>query len=338
MFSFFVITCLILIGYFLNSYGVNGGEPLHIYSVADRTMDSYASLSNENVLTGIVLLILGVLAYRLLGTQTAGLSPVLHVLCSSLLILNILFTFFYLTHTGFSHYNESLEITSSIIFLQIGYLSLSFLYIAKLKDSLDYFLIMQEETEVEFTNRFILFLYRISSNYQRMPVLWALFLFPVLVIIQLIIILFGQRPDSIIRIFLETSSYNYSRIPAPKPEVIPGDAHYLCTVSVKGHKKLVKPVRAGIRSGSRIAVNRQLLIANAFEDILEEYTPNCHKVIRNFYNKYGYPLSKHINTSWSADIIYLLMKPFEWFFLFILYTVDQNPENRIHVQYSELRK
>jgi hypothetical protein len=45
--------------------------------------------------------------------------------------------------------------------------------------------------------------------------------------------------------------------------MVVGDGHYLCTVSAKGHKKLVKPIRAGIRRGSRISVNHQLLIANA---------------------------------------------------------------------------
>lgn len=121
-------------------------------------------------------------------------------------------------------------------------------------------------------------------------------------------------------------------------KIVPGDSHYLCTVSVKGHKKLVKPLKSGIRGTHIILVNRQLLIANAFENILEQYTPKLHKIIRDIYDKYGYPLSKHINTSWSADLVYILMKPLEWFFLLILYTVEQNPENRINVQYSELRK
>ena len=85
-------------------------------------------------------------------------------------------------------------------------------------------------------------------------------------------------------------------------------------------------------------VNRQLLIANAFENILEQYTPKLHKIIRNFYDKYGYPLSKHINTKLSADIVYILMKPLEWIFLFVLYTADKNPEDRINIQYSELRQ
>ena len=55
---------------------------------------------------------------------------------------------------------------------------------------------------------------------------------------------------------------------------------------------MVKPLRYGIRHGYKIMVNRQLLIANAFENILEQYTPKLHKIIRNFYDKYGYPLSK----------------------------------------------
>ena len=35
---------------------------------------------------------------------------------------------------------------------------------------------------------------------------------------------------------METSSFNYSKIPAPSPQIVSGDGHYLCTVSVKGHK------------------------------------------------------------------------------------------------------
>ncbi len=110
-----------------------------------------------------------------------------------------------------------------------------------------------------------------------MPIAGMLFLFPVFVLVQLILVLFGQRPDSFIQVFLDTSSYTYSKIPVPPPVIVPGDGHYLCTVSAVGHKGLVKPIRSGIRHGERIVVNRQLLIANAFENILEEYSPNLHK-------------------------------------------------------------
>lgn len=49
--------------------------------------------------------------------------------------------------------------------------------------------------------------------------------------------------------------------------------------------------------------------------------------------KYGYPLSKHINTAKAADITYILMKPLEYFFVIFLYLFDKKPENRIAVQY-----
>ena len=62
-------------------------------------------------------------------------------------------------------------------------------------------------------------------------------------------------------------------------------------------------------------VNRQLCVANAFEQLLEERTPRFHRALRKFYDTYGYPVSKYIRTPLTADIIYLLMKPLEWMFV-----------------------
>ncbi|MGG7176401.1 DUF6688 family protein [Clostridium paraputrificum] len=45
-----------------------------------------------------------------------------------------------------------------------------------------------------------------------------------------------------------------------------------------------------------------------------------------------------ILSSWSADLVYILMKPLEWIFKLGLYTVDRKLENGINIQYSELRK
>ncbi|WP_348002282.1 DUF6688 family protein [Streptococcus suis] len=105
-----------------------------------------------------------------------------------------------------------------------------------------------------------------------------------------------------------------------------------------GHRKLVKPIRMGERHGHRVVVNRQLQIANAFEQILEERYPRLHGRIRSIYDRYGYPISKHIRNAWQADLIYLIMKPAEWFFLFVIYLHDCQPENRIAVQYLPLSK
>ena len=89
----------------------------------------------------------------------------------------------------------------------------------------------------------------------------------------------------------------------------------------------------GIRHGEKIVVNRQLCIANAFENLIEEKTPKFHYFVRYIYDKYGFPLAKHIHKAWQADITYILMKPLEWIFLFVLYMFDKKPENRIATQY-----
>ena len=147
----------------------------------------------------------------------------------------------------------------------------------------------------------------------------------------MILTLLGQQPDSLIQAFTQTSDWQLSTKISPPP--IEKDAHYLCTVSLRGHKEIVKPLRYGIRRGNKIVVNRQLCVANAFEDFIQEKTPRFHKWIRHIYDTYGYPLSKHIRTAPLADITYWCMKPLEYFFVFILYLLDVHPEDRIAIQY-----
>lgn len=324
---------LLVFGLYLNSMAEGAGVPLRIFEETGQFANGYASLASEFSFSVLVLLTFGYVSFLLILFSSDAFPPIIYVLCSSIMILNVIFATTYLIHTGFTHDGEII----SIYLLQFSFLSLIFLYIARLKSSLDTFIAGNTEKQMKYDNKILQFLANVSNRYQNMAKLWAVCLFPVLVIVQLILILFGQRPDSLVRVFLETSSFNFSSVPAPKPEVVKGDGHYLCTVAAKGHPKLVKPIRMGIRRGAFIPVNRQLLIANAFENLLEQYIPNVHKTIRAFYDKYGYPISKHINTKWSADLVYILMKPLEWIFLIVLYTVDKNPENRIHLQYSGVR-
>lgn len=109
--------------------------------------------------------------------------------------------------------------------------------------------------------------------------------------------------------------------------------HYLCTVAAGGHRKLVRPERMGMRNGTAIVVNRQLAIANAFEELLQQKLPRFHRCVRRFYDYHGYPISKHITTPLWADVVYVLMKPLEWLFLAVLYTFDAHPEQRVAMQY-----
>ena len=169
---------------------------------------------------------------------------------------------------------------------------------------------------------------------------WPLFAFflaiPMLMIVICLLALFGQRPDAFLRAFWQTSEWTLSTEISPPPVEV--DAHYLCTVSLKGDKELVKPLRFGIRKGQRIVVNRQLCVANAFEELIQEKVPRIHRFIRHVYDTYGFPLSQYIHSAKQADVVYLLMKPFEYFFVLVLYWFDKEPENRIARQYLPINK
>ncbi|KQO15401.1 hypothetical protein ASF12_28455 [Paenibacillus sp. Leaf72] len=336
--SFIAMVVFLCAGFLLNDHGVAGGLPLHQLERTLHFRDAYATLSNDYVVTIICSMILSAFAYWGLKSNRGALSPLLYTAASVLLIANVIFAIVYFSHTGFGHYGDDSAGATPIILLHLGFACLIGLYAAELKHSANAFMHSAQQEEIVYSSKWLRFMDYFRQKYYRLPLLWSIAFFPVMLIVQLPLVLFGQRPDSFIRVFLETSSFHYSKLPAPPPILVPGDGHYLCTVSVRGHRKIVKPLRAGLRHGNRIVVNRQLLVANAFENIIEEYAPRTHKIIRRCYDKYGYPLSKHINQPWSADVVYLLMKPLEWIFLAVLYTVDRNPENRIHRQYSELRK
>ena len=172
---------------------------------------------------------------------------------------------------------------------------------------------------------------RILDNAKVWPLAAFLLMWPLLGILIAILVLFGQAPDSVIRAWTETSGWNLSRRVAPQNVYY--DEHYLCTVAAGGHRKIVKPLRLGMRHGHEVIVNRQLCVANAFEQVLEERTPRFHRALRNFYDKYGFPVARCIRSPYAADLIYYLMKPLEWFFLAVLYLTDVHPEDRIAVQY-----
>jgi hypothetical protein len=76
------------------------------------------------------------------------------------------------------------------------------------------------------------------------------------------------------------------------------------------------------------------LIANAFEEMIQDISPTLHRGIRNLYDKYGYNLSKKINTPFRSNLTYILMKPLEWVFLLSLYLLCKNPEKKINKQYA----
>ncbi len=174
-------------------------------------------------------------------------------------------------------------------------------------------------------------LHWLLNHGKNLPWLGLLAAVPLFGVIVGVMTLFGQAPDSIIQAWTQTSGWTLSQQVGP-PNVY-YDEHYLCTVAAGGHRKLVRPLREGKRHGHKVLVNRQLCVANAFEQVLEERTPRFHRVVRGVYDRFGYPIARHIRSAWAADMIWIIMKPLEWSFLAVLYLVDERPENRIAVQY-----
>ena len=157
-------------------------------------------------------------------------------------------------------------------------------------------------------------------------------LIPALAVLAMILLLTGQGADALTKAFTMTADWTFSTQTPPPPTYYEG--HYLCTVAAGGHRRLVRPLRMGTRAGDRIIVNRQLCIANAFEDLIMDKTPRFHRALRGYYDKYGYPLCRSITTPLRADIVYIIMKPLEWLFLIVLYLFDTKPESRISAQYT----
>ena len=189
----------------------------------------------------------------------------------------------------------------------------------------------EDRTEISYENRLFQWLHQLLNKSRNWPWLAVLVALPTLALVVLVLMLFGQQPDSMIKAWTNTADWAFSQKIPPQNLII--DEHYLCTVAAGGHEKVVKPQRMGVRHGHPVVVNRQLCIANAFEQVLEEKTPRFHRFLRCNYDRYGYPFAKHIKKKWAMDLIYYLMKPLEWIFLLVLYLVDRKPENRIAMQY-----
>lgn len=189
----------------------------------------------------------------------------------------------------------------------------------------------QDRKETVYKNKMLQAMNQKLMDSRKWPLFALVLMLPLLGILIGILVLCGQQPDAIIKAWTETSDWNLSQRVAPQNVCV--DMHYLCTVAAGGHKNVVKPIRLGERHGHEVVVNRQLCVANAFEQILEEKTPRFHRHVRHFYDTYGFPIAKKICSPYTADFVYFVMKPLEWIFLFVLYLTDTNPENRIALQY-----
>lgn len=300
--------------------------------LAPSTFRLHTPISYEHSLTFIVFAFISIAGYFILRIKKDKTSPIIRLLCICTIYLGMTLGFFFIIQLSKNFLSNETFVPFDVIYLSLLPANYILCSIRLLRQIISIHSKNQEDNGIAYKNGFLNFCHAVLIGSKNWYAAAFVMLIPMLGILLIILVLFGQSPDSIVKAFTETSDWTLSQKVSPPP--IEYEGHYLCTVALNGHKKLVKPTRIGIRHGVRIVVNRQLCIANAFEQLIQEKTPLLHKLIRHIYDKYGYPVSKHITTAWRADFVYILMKPLEWFFLFILYFSDVNPENRIAMQYT----
>ncbi len=283
-----------------------------------------AVFSPGHQLTIGVVIFVCIIAYFYSGYRKTIASPIIEIIVNALPLTGIILNVFIAIHT-----KES--------WLAIGgNVPVIILAVLVLVKNQQLFMVHADNLKLIPINKLERIAWQILhlKPFVKIPVILILCL-PVLVIITAILLIFGQKADSIIRAFTDTYKHGLSQWDYKCDNVQCG-GHYLCSVAAKGHKKVVKPQRFGVRNGGKIVCNRQLLIANAFEEILQERCPVIHTIIRKQYNKAGHFIHRYyiiFNIRLISDAIYFLMKPLELLFLLTLYTFDKKPEDRIARQY-----
>lgn len=319
------------------------GEPDSFTSVHEPFSSDYAlSLTIFAVGAELSLLILD---------RKKTLPPLAAVLCISGVYGGIILGMVYISQLSVN----MLEPVPHLILYPINFMLCA---VRVIGDSVEIYTRHIRELDIPPKNAFESWLRKALEKWYNVALFPIIGLIPFTGAMLCICILTGQGPAGIIKAFTETSDWAYSAMVSPPP--IEYEGHYLCTVAVNGHERVVKPTRLGIRHGGEspqtirehfsnelltcisadpsashiIVVNRQLCIANAFEQLIEDRAPKFHRAVRYIYDTCGYPISKHIDTKLRADAVYILMKPLEWLFLTVLYLFDRDPESRIAVQYT----
>ena len=295
--------------------------------------ECYIPFAHTHILTLIVYFIAFNISVILVGAMKNILPPLILLLSLIFIAIGILISIAILLQISL-HDTASLQLSESLSHQFPFFLAPTFSIMVGSR--LIFQVIKQEISETSsrsYSNKYLNNLNTFLAKSSRNPIWIVILMLPVFFIVTLILILLGQEMNSIVKVFTDTTTWRFSQ--QMHPPIHDHTGHYLCTVAATGNPKIVKPLRFGRRNGKQIIVNRQLLIANAFEEMVEDVSPKIHSSIRKFYDKYGYNISKKINTVHLSNLTYLLMKPLEWFFLICLYLFCTKPEQKINRQYAE---
>ena len=294
--------------------------------------ECYCPFSQEHLLSFFFYILLFNISIFLIWKTNGKLPPLIHVLTLIFtfigIILNVLIILQISQHDtkSLDNYYTDEGMTFFILFPSLGL----FVGIYLLCETI--ILEIKKSSNREFNNKYLSAVNNYISEKNSIH-FWVLILFlPILFFCTLLLILLGQDINSMVKVFTDTTTWRFSQ--QIHPPILDHQGHYICTVAACGSPEIVKPIRLGKRNGNTIIVNRQLLIANAFEEILKDVSTDLHHLIRSIYDKYGYNISKHINSTHKSNITYKLMKPLEWIFLMFLYLFCLNPEEKINKQYK----
>ena len=211
-----------------------------------------------------VLIVLCLSVYVYARVQTTLLAPLAEVFINVVLLIGIVFNVFIGIHTN--------ELWLALI----GNLPIVLLFLLALAKRQRLFLEYAKTSELGSKNAATKIAFKILTLnvWLKFPVLLVLCL-PVLFGLVGFLLLFGQQPDTLVRAFTDTYKHGFSQLDYQCENVQCG-GHFLCSIAANGHQKFVKPQRLGIRNGRLIACNRQLLVSNAFEELLQERMPLLH--------------------------------------------------------------
>ncbi|MEX6627240.1 DUF6688 domain-containing protein [Tenacibaculum salmonis] len=304
----------------------------------DPIDQGYTPLGQKNLLTVFVFYILYVVSKILIWKKSKTLPPLTWVIATIFVIIGVILNIFIILQTSYS--NDMFEFNSaSLINTSTNNNTITLFLFYPLISSLSAIYILAKSfnmvanhfNEYQYKNSTLNYLHKTLFKIKSYPLLILLLIFPVFCVITIILMLFGQDADSMIKVFTDTTTWRFSQ--QSHPPALDHKGHYLCTIAACGNPTIVKPIRIGKRHGKPIVINRQLMIANAFEDVIQVHYPKIHHFIRKNYDTYGYNLSKVINTTLKSDITYILMKPLEWLFIIFLYLFCTKPEELIKRQY-----
>ncbi len=109
----------------------------------------------------------------------------------------------------------------------------------------------------------------------------------------------------------------YASLPTSPPNC------YIATAAANGHPGIVKSEPIAMH-GSIARINPQLRYFKCAELTLKVLFPCVHRACRVVYDRIGARLAGFISCAFVADVVYISLKPMEWFFRLMLISLIPN--------------